>query len=357
MRHGLLRFCAVVVGAIALLVPIGGATGARAAALPPGFFGVVPQAVPTAADFGRMQGVVGTVRVAVDWSQVEPSPGSYDFDALDSEISMAADRGIDVLPFVYGTPAWISADPMRSPMRSRQGRRAWPAFLRVLVQRYGPRGELWRGRGRKRPIHRWQIWNEPNFRLFWHPHPSPVEYARLLASAARAIRRADPKAQIVLAGVAPVGAGLWPWVFLRRLYRVPGVKGNFDVAAVHPYAAKLEEMDGQIRSARIVMSEAGDGSTPLLVSEVGVASWGTFPSPFVKGEAGQATFLGRAFRQLLAMRARWHLAGVDWFTWEDRSQPDRSCSFCQGAGLFNVDGKPKPAWWAFRQAVEEARVR
>jgi hypothetical protein len=345
-----------VVCCLALLGSVAGPVSAKAAP-PPGFFGVVPQAAPTAGDFARMQGVVGTVRIRVDWAQVEPQPGEYDFGELDAEIAMAARRGIDVLPFVVATPAWISPDPSRSPMKSARGRRAWPGFLRLLVRRYGPGGSLWKGRSGRSPIRRWQIWNEPNFRLSWHPHPSPVEYARLLASAARVIRRADPTAQIVLAGVAPVGAGLWPWVFLRRLYRVPGVKKNFDIAAVHPYAADVREMSGQVRSARIVMAEAGDDRTPLLVSEVGVASWGTFPSAFVKGLDGQARFLQRAFAHLLDMRRRWRLAGIDWFSWQDQEQPDRRCSFCQGAGLLDLQGRPKPAWGAFRRAVEEARAR
>jgi len=343
---------------VAVLVAGPGAAANAAKSRPSEFFGVVPQTTPTASDFDRMQGVIGTVRIPIGWDRIEPQRDGYDFGALDAQVSSAAERGIGVLPFVGGVPAWLSADPARSPLRSAQGRRAWPVFLRVLVRRYGPGGTFWRGREAKLPIRSWQIWNEPNFLLAWHPHPSPVEYARLLDSSARAIRGVDPRAKIVLAGVAPVSAGLWPWVFLRRLYRVPGARDDFDVVAVHPYAASLAEMSRQIQDARTVMSAAGDGRKPLLVSELGVASWGTFPTPFVKGVGGQAQFLWQALSRLLSMRKRWHLAGVDWFTWRDQSQPDRHCSFCQGAGLFDIHGRPKPAWWAFRRlALRSAAVR
>jgi hypothetical protein len=327
---------------------------ASAAPLPPGFFGVVPQAPPAALEFSRMSGVVGTMRIPFNWAQLEPEAGRYEFAALDAEVLAAAGAGIRVLPFVGSTPTWISADPNRPPLGSGRARRAWASFLRVLVGRYGPGGSLWRGQARTMPIRRWQIWNEPNFLLFWRPRPSPRGYARLLGVAARAIRASDPGAEIVLAGVAPVGAGLWPWVFLRRLYRVPGVKKDFDLVAVHPYAAKVSDMVEQIESARYVMAEAGDAGTRLLVTEVGVASWGSFPSTFVKGPAGQARFLRDSFARLLAKRARWRLAGIDWFTWRDQAAPDRRCSFCQGAGLLDVDGNPKPAWWAFARTVRRA---
>jgi hypothetical protein len=329
-----------------------------ASAAPAGFFGVVPQGPLSAADFQRMQGVVGTLRIPVSWSQCEPRPGEYDFTQLDGVVAAAAEHGIRVLPFISGTPAWLSPDQARPPLWSAAARAAWSGFLRALVERYGPGGSLWaEGSPQPRPIRDWQIWNEPNFRLFWHPHPSPRAYARLLELAASAIRGRDPGARIVLAGVAPVGGGWLPWVFLRHLYRVPGVKADFDVAAVHPYAVTVQSMSEQIELARSAMDAAGDRGTPLLVSELGVASTGAIPSAFVKGLGGQASFLQRAFGVLLAKRRAWHLAGVDWFSWQDVAAPDPHCGFCQGAGLLDLSGEPKPAWQVYESIVAAERAR
>jgi len=105
------------------------------------------------------------------------------------------------------------------------------------------------------------------------------------------------------------------------------------------------------------MAGAGLGGRPLLVTELGVASWGSYPSAFVEGPTGQADFLAGAYGRLLQMRHRWHVAGVDWYTWRDQSLADLTCSFCQGAGLLGLDGKPKPAWWAYRRTVRRAGVR
>jgi hypothetical protein len=345
--------------AAALAAFIVGASGAEAD-VPPSFFGVVPQGQLSSRDFQRMQGVVGTLRIPIYWFQSEPRPGDYDFSSTDELVGQAADRGVRVLPFVYGSPSWLTADPARPPQRSARGRAAWGAFLRALVRRYGPGGAFWRGRPERMPVRRWQLWNEPNFDLFWEPRPSPRGYAQLLRAGARAIRGEDRGAQIITAGVAPVETGMLPWRYLLKLYRVPAARHSFDVVALHPYSSSLRGLEYEIRQTRRVMARAGDGETALQLTELGTASGGLFPNPYDKGAAGQAAYLRRAFGLLVDQRRRWRITGVDWFTWQDAPNADPHCVFCQYAGLFDVDGNPKPSWGAFRSFADGAaavRVR
>jgi polysaccharide biosynthesis protein PslG len=315
--------------------------------VPRAFFGVSPQDGLTARDFERMSGVIGTIRIPVYWMHCEPRPGDFEFDALDQVVGMAADAGIRVLPFVYGSPAWVAAEPARPPL-AKDDRAVWARFLRVLVDRYGPGGEFWNGRAARLPIRRWQLWNEPNFPIFWAPRPSPAGYARLLATGARAIRGADPQARIVLAGLAPIERHPLPWDFLRRLYAVPGFARSFDVVALHPYSASLRSLSYQVAQTRAAMAAAGDAAKPLEITEFGVASGGVRASPMVKTPAGQAAFLRRAFGLLLANRRTWRLSGAEWFTWRDGITDDPHCVFCEHAGLFDAGDRPKPAWWALR---------
>ena len=316
----------------------------------PGFFGIVPQGQLTPGELDRMRGVVGTLRIPIYWFEVEPRPGEYKFGELDRLLGEAAARGIRVMPFVYGSPPWLTKEANRPPHTSARGRAAWSSFLAMLVRRYGPGGSFWLGRTRPQPIRRWQIWNEPNFLLFWRPRPSPAGYARLLRVAARAIRGEDPAAVIVAAAVAPVEGGTLPWVYLGRLYRVPGVKRSFDVLGLNPYASSLWSLEFQIRAARRAMAVGGDSSTPLEVTEFGVASDGSRISPMVKTPVQQAAFLRRAYGLLLENRRRWRLSGAAWFTWRDGLSVDPHCVFCQHAGLFDASGKAKPAWTAYRRA-------
>jgi hypothetical protein len=329
------------------------ASSASAAKAPPGFFGIVPQAMPSKSDLARMRGSVETLRMPIFWFECEPRRGAYDFANVDEEIGEAAERGIRVLPFVYGRPAWLGRQE-RPPLDGDALAR-WKGFLRVLVARYGPRGSFWKGRSHRGPIRRWQIWNEPNFRLYWAPKIEPAGYAKLLRASATAIRRADPGAKIVLAGVAPVGYGMKTWVFMRRLLRVPGVRRDFDFAALHPYSATIPELDYQLQKVRAAMVAGGAGRKPLLVTEFGVASHGDYPSAFVEGEEGQARFLRDAYERLLAMRHRWRIAGAYWYTWQDEARADPHCGFCQGAGLLRLNGTAKPAWFAYQRLAIAAR--
>lgn len=271
------------------------ATEADARPLPAGFFGVVPQAPLTPEDFARMRGVVKTMRMSIYWPECEPAPGKYDFRAVDRQVSAAAAAGIRVQPFVNGTPAWLAREPARPPLGPR-ARAAWSRFLRVAVRRYGSRGEFWVGKRPRKPMRLWQMWNEPNFALFWRPWPRPAAYARLLRISARAIRRADPRARIVLGGVAPVRGGIDSGVFLRRLFRAPGVRRSFDIAAVHPYASTVPGVEYRLREVRRAMVEAGLGSRPLLVTRWGSPRRATIRRHSSRGSTVKPAFCGMHIR-------------------------------------------------------------
>ena len=344
----------MVAAAVAAVLSALALPGAATAQVPAGFFGVVPQGPVSEADLDRMEGTVETLRVPVEWFAVEARRGVADFAALDRLLGATAERGIRVLPVVSGTPAWLRPSPALPPLGAT-GLRAYAGFLRALVRRYGAGGRFWDGRAVRLPVRAWQVWNEPNFPAFWRPKPSPWGYAKLLRVAAAAIRGADPKARVVLAGVAPIVGSMKPWTFLRRLYAVPGVSRWFDVAAVHPYSVTLRGTVAQIILARRAMVAAGDARTPLVVGELAVASRGSEPTSFVRGEAEQAAYLAAAFDLLTRGRGRWRLAGLYWYGWQDSDRADAFCAFCEGSGLMRLDGTAKPAWAAYRAAVARAR--
>ena len=317
---------------------------------PQDFFGVVPQAPLEGRDWSRLGQVGLGVRLPIRWYEVEPRRGEFDFSDLDAAMASAAANGVRVMPQVGGSPGWVTPDPARPPL-GRADLAAWNRFLRQLVDRYGPRGSFWGGASPGgAAIHNWQIWNEPNFPAFW-ANPSPRAYVRLLRASAAAIRAADRKATIVAAGLAPLEGEPPPWEFLRDMYRVPGARAAFDVAALHPYASSLAGLEYAIRMTRQAMAQGGDGRTPLLISEIGVASEARLRTPFDRGRRGQARFLRRAFSQLASDRQTWQLAGAYWFAWRDAAFGDPICAFCEYAGLMDENGDPKPAWTALRRVL------
>jgi hypothetical protein len=343
--QGRLAWAAVVAcGAVALSPdePAGART-------PEGFFGVVANGALLDQDFDRMSGGgAGKLRFLLSWREVQPSPGTFDWTSVDATVGRAADRGIEVLPFVFGSPEWIGAEA-RPPIRSARERRAWMAFLTGAVERYGRGGSFWSGRAEYGPVKQWQIWNEPNYERYWRPRPSARGYAKLLALSAKAIGSADRRARIVLAGVASVRDGPLPWVFLRDLYRVKRVERHFDLVAVHPYSPSLIGVRYQLAQMRRTIAKAGDRRTPIAVTEIGWGSDGPADSPLVKGPKGQARLLKRAFRLLAHQRRRYRLDSVQWLSFQDSAVSEPGCGFCQYTGLFTLEREPKPAWREFRR--------
>jgi len=339
---------------VCLLVP------ASAQAVPRGFFGIAPQTPLRDKDFARMAaGGVETIRVPVSWAATQRSPRSdYDWGGLDAAMTDAAQRGIGILPVLGTSPSWATGNWRRMPVDGGRARRGWAEFVRAAVGRYGPGGEFWaeHGPGTEEPlppmpIRAWQIWNEENFFYFVKP-VSPGRFARLLAITRPAIRRADPRAEIVLGGLfgAPkqgMPRALDAVDFLDQLYRERGVKANFDAVALHPYAADVAELRRQVEAVRATMARHGDRRSALYITEMG---WGSAYNPrtvaFEVGLRGQARELRAAYRYLIANRGRLRLRQVDWFTWKD---VPGACSFCDSSGLFRAGAKfrPKPAWRAF----------
>ncbi len=340
---------------------------ASAAALPRGFFGIAPQTAIGKADTARMRsGGVETIRTMVSWSAIQQEPeGAYDWGGLDRTVALAAEDRLEVLPFLISTPHWLSHNWRVLPVDNARQRRTWAEFVGAAVERYGHRGTFWRehGPGSARPLPRlpiraWQIWNEENFFYFAKP-ASPTRYARLLAVTHRAMHRADPRADLVLGGLfGDPGQGP-PRArdaveFLDRLYRVRGIKADFEGVALHPYAADVGVLRSLVEAVRGTMVRHGDRRAGLYLTELG---WGSQYDPqvvaFEVGLRGQARELRSAYRYLISNRRRLGLRQVDWFTWKDAPG---ACSFCDSAGLFRRGGhfRPKPAWHAF---VSVARRR
>jgi hypothetical protein len=115
--------------------------------LPHGFIGVSPQSPANSADFGLMRKAdVESVRLPLNWSAIQPqSPqlAEPDWSGFDHEVSLAAEAGIRIMPFVTASPEWVAPRPLLLPVNSALQRSAWGSFLREAAERYGPDGSLW----------------------------------------------------------------------------------------------------------------------------------------------------------------------------------------------------------------------
>lgn len=345
-----------------LAVALAPAAPASAAKAPRAFFGVIADG-PLLADDGarlpaetkRMRSSgVGSVRVAVYWPFVEPVPGAFNVAGLDHLVESAAKAGLDVLPVPQMTPGWAAEDhtdgasPPKDPA-------TFASFLTRLVDRYGPGGTFWAEHPglKARPIRQWQVWNEPDIGKYWNPKGAwAPAYVALLKPAYTAIKAADPKAKVVVAGVTNKS-----WEDLDRIYAAGGGKW-FDIAAVHPFSATVPNVLKIVGLARKTMAKHGDAKKPLALTEISWSSAGKKATSISYGwettERGQATRVADVVAGLAKRRAKDRLAGFWWYTWLSPAVGSKF-SFDYG-GLLRLSGEKavaKPALKAYASAAKK----
>ena len=317
----------VAVLAVVLLAVLAAPADAAERRVPQGWLGVTVDGPVSPADEAEWDLMaasgVESVRVAFRWFQLQPDPQLLDLSSTDAVVAAAARRGMHVQPVVEQPPSWAATRPgdTSSPPRDPA---AVEAFLATLVGRYGPAGTFWGENPQlpRLPIRAWQIWNEPNHLGVWSEQPYAPSYVRTLHAAAAGVRRVDPGATVVLAGLVNRS-----WLALRELYE-SGAHGSFDAVAIHPYTLKPKNVVRLVELARDEMRRHGDGKLPIWITEL---SWPAARTRSADGKverrfgfevtpSGQALRLARALSLLSGARKRLRIGRVTWYTWMSSEQ-------------------------------------
>ncbi len=153
---------------------------------------------------------------------------------------------------------------------------AWAQFVFDTVQRYRPGGQLARERGwpANRGVRHWEIWNEPDFDLFWRG--SVADYYRLLEVGYKAVKQADPAARVLLGGLAYYEKPAWLGEFLRYTGGDPN-RAYFDIFSVHHYWS-VYNSEARLRESRALLDAYGLQTVPLWITESGLSVWDDFPA-------------------------------------------------------------------------------
>ena len=320
------------------------------AGTPRGFWGVSAWANPSATELARIgKGGVRTFRFPFYWGGIETQRGHRDWSLYDQLIGDAARNHVRALPAIWGSPSFVASGPNHPP-KSSSARKAFAAFIRAALRRYGSKGSFWAQHRDlpKLPPKGWEVWNEPTIDKFYTPTGDAKGYVRLLKLAAKTIRATDHHTKVVVAGIPNVyGAPAIP--FMKKLYKVKGFRGAFDVMNVHPYAANATALLQAMQSFRDVMAQNGDSGKPIWITEVGWASAGPKNQyPLVRSKKGQAKMLSQALSAMVEERGGLKLGLLVWFSWRDRPvEQGEDDWWGPHTGLFQVNGKSKPAWDAF----------
>jgi hypothetical protein len=277
-------------------------------------------------------GGVEAARVIFSWNLAQSHQGQpTTFKYTDPMVAAAANHGIEALPVVTYAPPWARVQPgeLGSAPSNYQ---AYADYLRILIARYGPNGQFWAENPSLpyRPIRYWQIWNEPGVQYQWSPQDNwPERYGELLRLAYATVKQADPGAKVVMAGLANAS-----WTEMDALFDRGGVKGSFDIAAVHYYARIASQFLDVSKRLRKSLDKHGAKRIPIWWTEAGAsASQGKISSPgnehFQTTDAGLATQLTKTYKLFIRYRRKLKIQRVYWYTW---------ASSYSGGGVFDYSG-------------------
>lgn len=274
-------------------------------------------------------------RVDLKWSSVERyGPSLHDWSEFDATVASARFHHVQLEPIVAFTPSWANggAGPFAFPKNPSD----FQEFLQAAMERYPD-------------IHVWEIWNEPNSKLFSPPRPDAAKFVALLHAAGRARLFAGSHAKLVTGGLAP-GAEVGIPEFAEDIAR-RGAFRYVDALGVHPYSPREPQESGssflELPKLHRSVSRAAGHSVDLWVTEYG------YPNAKVSSgygapadERGQALRLQKAFA--IAVGWPW-LKRLTWYGFRDDCNdpfhPD--CRF----GLLREDFTPKLVWYGYLQVL------
>src|SRR5262245_302647 len=304
-------------------------------------------------------------RVDLLWSEIAPTPPknptdpsdpAYNFQRADQIVTGMRARNITPLLTIYSSPTWANGNK-----RTPKGQQYNPfvpnavqfgQFMQAIAQRYN---------GSFRPgeyapvlprVRHFEIWNEPNLRLFFQPQyrgKTPVaakNYANLVKAAYPRIKSVN-RAAIVIAGVTgpkssndTTGRGTLSWI-----KSLASLKPKMDAYSQHiyPAAAPLDTKTKAVpswNSVPLLLAETNKikRGIPMYITEAGYTT-ATTKFRKVKVSFSQQNTSLRDIWSLKTVRGR-RVPVIVWFNLQDNP-------FWPG-GLMRANGVKKPSYNSFR---------
>ena len=264
------------------------------------------------------------IRMDLTWEAVEGKKGVYEFDTAgyDPLTEGCSKRGIRILYILdYSNKLYES----ERSVRTDQGRRAFAAFAEAAATRYAGKGILW------------EIWNEPNIKLFWRPQPSVDDYCKLVKATAERIKKADKSGFVVAPATSTI-----PFKWLEDCFK-KGLLNWIDVLSVHPYRPQPPEtvIKDYSKLRELIKRDAPNGKKIPIIS----GEWGYSNINWDKArltDEQQAQYLVREFLINLYQKIPVSI----WYDWKnDGTSPhEKEHHF----GTVRHDLKPKTAYLAVK---------
>jgi polysaccharide biosynthesis protein PslG len=241
------------------------------------------------------------VRMDFVWAETEKTRGRYDFSAYDRLLESLRPFDIGALLILdYANPLYDHG----APPRTEGTRRAFADWAAAAARHFAGRHVIW------------EIYNEPNNKMFWGQHPDVNEYVALALAVGRAFRAATPNEELI----GPATGLDWP--FLEACFKA-GLLDYWTAVSVHPYRESdpEEAANDYCRLRKMIehhRTRSSDGNTRTLPSSNGEV-------PIISGEWGYSSgWRGLTEEKQGALLAREMLTNLAndipisiWYDWRD----------------------------------------
>ena len=195
------------------------------------------------------------VRMDFVWAETEKAHGRYDFSAYDRLLESLRPYDIGALLILdYANPIYDHG----APPRTEGTRQAFADWAVAAARHFAGRRVIW------------EIYNEPNNKMFWKPQPDVNEYVALALAVGRAFRTNAPNEKLI----GPATGLDWP--FLEACFKA-GLLDYWAAVSVHPYRQTDPEdaANDYCRLRKMIeryRTPASRGEIPIISSEWGYSS-------------------------------------------------------------------------------------
>lgn len=308
------------------------------------------------------------IKQRFEWRNIEKTKKSaFEWSEPDRIVDAVNKAGLGMIVRLDNQPDWARRDKIFPRSGPPDKMEDWKDYVEAVSERY------------KGKIAAYEVWNEPNLAREWgDAKPDAQAYTDLLKTAYTAIKKMDPNALVISAGLSPTTEASERAVqdrqFLADMYAA-GAGQAFDLLGVNAAGFKAEpEADPalvaqnpaltnndpspvdakrvysfrHVEDMRALMVQNGDERKQVAILEMG---WTSDPRPnspyawFAVSEDQKGDYLTRAFQfaqknwqPWIGMMSVIYIASPDWTTSDEQYY----------WSLTNPDGSLRPAYNALK---------
>ena len=278
---------------------------------------------------------VGMIRLDFSMMDLELGPDQYDFKKCDRIVELLAKNDIRILGLIGYNAPWTGKEWNDAPDPDQ-----FVSFVRTVVNRYKDRVKFW------------EIWNEPEARVYWKKQDGMKTYTELLKAVYPVIKKEDPSSVVLMGATSDTHS-----IALKQIYRNGG-KGYFDIVNVHPFVDPVKpnvmaRLKGIHNAILKVMETYGDGNKDIWWTELGAPGvkhpdktngWWEGISPT---EEQQADWVKTIYGEPL----KWK--GVKKIFWAFFRETKHFNSGVDYFGIVARDFSKKPAFYAYQDMAKK----